>query len=152
MKVHTMQETFDIVAKHLWRQGQAAMSETGEACVYRGAGGSKCAIGALIHNDEYDEYIEDHPVSMLKSKIPSLFEHHPALLVTSLREGYMEEIAFGDELQQLHDSFNIRDFNFNFVEQSLEKELRSIALNHNLTMPELKPEDFATWTPKLATN
>lgn len=46
----TNQEAFDIVVRHLRAQG--AKSEIGCTCLYRGPAGMKCAIGALLTDEE----------------------------------------------------------------------------------------------------
>lgn len=47
-------EAFEIVKKHLLCQGKKSQSLNGY-CKYRGEGGLKCAIGALIPDDKYKE-------------------------------------------------------------------------------------------------
>lgn len=53
----TAQQIFDKVAKHLFAQGERAVSESG-TCEYRSAGGNKCAVGVLIPYDVYDPKME----------------------------------------------------------------------------------------------
>lgn len=48
------QEAFDIAAKHLLAQGKKSrMKDDDYLCAYRGSDGLKCAIGALIPDDQY---------------------------------------------------------------------------------------------------
>lgn len=54
----TGQEIFDSVLAHLRKQGEAAVNGTGE-CMYRGLGGTACAVGCLIPDELYDPRIED---------------------------------------------------------------------------------------------
>lgn len=57
------QEIFDKVATHLLTQGVPARTET-LGCRYRTPrGGLKCAIGALIPDEMYDERLESQAVS-----------------------------------------------------------------------------------------
>jgi hypothetical protein len=53
----TKQEIFDTVVTHLFTQGKAAQDED-ETCFYRAPDGCKCAVGALIPDELYDETME----------------------------------------------------------------------------------------------
>lgn len=53
----TNQEIFDKVLTHLRVQGRASVEE-GVGCMYRGPGGTSCAVGCLIPNYLYDPVIE----------------------------------------------------------------------------------------------
>ena len=53
----TAQEIFDTVLTHLRKQGKAAKSIYGK-CLYRGVGGTSCAVGCLIPDAMYDLRIE----------------------------------------------------------------------------------------------
>jgi len=51
-------EIFNYVVDHLRRQGKASkLTEScgDQICAYRGDGGTMCAVGALITDDEYQE-------------------------------------------------------------------------------------------------
>lgn len=52
-------EALQVVKKHLLCQKVRSVTEYG--CAYRGAEGRKCAVGALIPDDEYREFF-DHEV------------------------------------------------------------------------------------------
>lgn len=56
-----LQTIFNIVLQHLARQASAAMTE--EVCAYRGYSGTKCAVGCLIAEKDYDSGIEGMAVS-----------------------------------------------------------------------------------------
>lgn len=57
------QEIFDTVATHLFKQGRRATNwEMPHMCSYRGAGGSKCAVGVLISDDVYDPMMEGRTI------------------------------------------------------------------------------------------
>ena len=62
MTYRTRQEIFDEVVAHLRKQGCRSMRSydgTGTLkCAYRGAEGTRCAIGCLIPDDRYDESLE----------------------------------------------------------------------------------------------
>ena len=49
----TNQEAFDIMVTHLRKQGCKSEDEQHETCLYRGPNGLKCAVGALIPDEEY---------------------------------------------------------------------------------------------------
>lgn len=65
------QEAFDIAAKHLLDQGKKAYRDDGTpfsapSCAYRSPeGGLKCAIGALIPDEEYDPRFEGQNAAVL---------------------------------------------------------------------------------------
>lgn len=54
----TAQQVFDTVARHLFAQGERAMDSEGQ-CLYRAAGGKKCAAGVLITDEEYFSGMEN---------------------------------------------------------------------------------------------
>lgn len=68
-----LQEIFDKVATHLLTQGEKSMLPHDHVvflnphlnieCAYRGENGLSCAVGCLIPDDKYDEYIEGKGVS-----------------------------------------------------------------------------------------
>lgn len=51
------QEIYSLVRSHLLKQNERSICH-GDGCAYRGDGGGKCAIGCLIKDSNYDEYIE----------------------------------------------------------------------------------------------
>lgn len=61
----TNQEAFDTVRKHLLCQGAKSMDAIGWNCMYRGAGGRKCAVGALIPDEDYAPRIEGIRISKI---------------------------------------------------------------------------------------
>lgn len=87
------QEIFDTVATHLLKQGRRAVNpDIPEMCHYRGAGGTKCAVGVLIPDEVYDPMMEGRTVVGLLShpefKIPRWMWNNEQLLI---------------ELQNVHD-------------------------------------------------
>lgn len=52
----TKQEIFDRVCAHLLAQGRPSLD--GDACLYRGPDGHKCAVGCLIKDEFYSPDIE----------------------------------------------------------------------------------------------
>ena len=57
----TLQQVFDKVALHLLTQKKPSMN--GSECMYRGADGTMCAVGCLIKDEHYDDYIESKGVA-----------------------------------------------------------------------------------------
>ena len=59
----TNQEAFTTVVLHLRKQGRPARE--GFDCLYRAPDGCKCAVGALIPDDQYDPKLEGSHVRAL---------------------------------------------------------------------------------------
>lgn len=60
------QRIFDYVAAHLLKQGHAAMGTSSKGmCRYLTQDGSKCAVGCLLAEEEYDEIKEGKTVKDL---------------------------------------------------------------------------------------
>lgn len=94
----TEQTAFNIVKNHLLTQ--MTKSIEGNQCLYRGPNGTKCAIGALITDEEYKR-IEDagrifHGVYEVED-----------LQIVSL-QGLT--IDFLGELQAIHDQYEVQDW------------------------------------------
>lgn len=82
----TAQQVFDQVARHLLTQMKRSLDYT-EDCVYRGAGGLRCAAGCLISDAEYLPGMEGNSwFGLVESKLVP--EQHRALI---------------SDLQNLHD-------------------------------------------------
>lgn len=103
----TVQEVFDKVTKHLLEQNHK--SEFDGSCRYRSPDGTMCAIGCLITDEEYSEYMEDTDVESLMNLGMLL---HLKSHVELLRE-----------LQFVHDICYVNDW---------ETELRYLAQKFNL--------------------
>ena len=84
------QQAFDTVARHLLTQGCKSIGPHG--CAYRGEGGKKCAIGALIPDDLYNRSFEGN-------RIFPLVREHVEIGVL------LEDVSLTmlDELQIVHD-------------------------------------------------
>jgi hypothetical protein len=91
----TKQETFDIVAAHLLKQGAKSMVGD-DYCAYRGECGMKCAAGALIPDEEYRAEFENQTVC--DSQISTLIKElgHDVNLVR--------------RLQRLHDNRDVNEW------------------------------------------
>jgi len=74
------QEAFDKMVTHLFTQKVAAKTTDEDdlgkhtKCFYRMEGGLKCAVGALITDEEYRETFEDNTASSITQLVPSLVE------------------------------------------------------------------------------
>ena len=65
------QEAFDVMVRHAREQGVKALN--GERkCRYRGNGGTKCFVGALIPDAEYTVMLEGKPAISLSRMLPCL--------------------------------------------------------------------------------
>ena len=83
----TKQEIFNTVAKHLLKQGAAAVD--GAQCVYRDPSGASCAVGCLIPDEVYDEAMEGDLAADVISGYPALHHLLPHLdLVSALQSAH----------------------------------------------------------------
>lgn len=115
----TKQETFNIVVQHLRAQKVRSTTEPqrlgGGGCLYRGPNGTKCAIGALIRDEDYS--------SEMEGKTPREGIVREALT----KAGYAEVgMIFLRDLQIIHDTVWPHDW---------EVALLEFAKDNNLTMP-----------------
>lgn len=104
----TNQEAFTAVVLHLRKQGRRAM--TGTDCLYRAPDGCKCAIGALIPDDQYNPNLEGSNVRAL-TYLPALQDINPDLL---------------HDLQNTHDLYDPKEW---------EKRFEYIAGKYKLEVP-----------------
>lgn len=113
------QTVVDKVLKHLWDQGECSQDLRKLGCLYRGHGGTKCAIGILIPDDIYSPDMEG--LSFYK-----LCQHYDA--VANLPE--IQAIKqVGHILQRLHDELSgVPDFR-----QTLKRRaIHMLYPSHNL--------------------
>jgi len=103
----TEQEAFTKVRDHLLRQKEKCI--VNGLCAYRGENGKKCAIGALISDEDLTEELNKTPV--FYSEVRDL----PSLKGLSL--------VFLTNLQEIHDECPIREWEF---------ELRTFANSYGL--------------------
>ena len=112
----TPQEIFDTVVRHLYAQGEQAVTAYG-ACRYRTRTGLKCAVGCLIADEDYQESMEGNLSVLLahytnKPSIAALVQHYYLLA----------------DLQLAHDS----DENWASPER-MRHDLRRVAEQHKLS-------------------
>lgn len=120
----TEQEAFDIVVKHLFEQKRPSMScARGRLempiCAYRGVEGRKCAIGALISDEEYSPELENRDVLAL---------NRDGALPPSLAG---LDIDFLVELQAIHDDAELTKRG-TFAMGALRASLRELAAERGL--------------------
>ena len=114
----TNQEAFDKVVRHLRKQGKPARN--GITCQYRTTDGDKCAIGALISDEEYNAKFENKGVGAITRDyyIPSLQGLDRTFLIS---------------LQGIHDIHS----NSPYWLEEMESEAYQVAIVYNLTMPQV---------------
>jgi len=95
----TDQDAFNTMVNHLRAQGKR--STDGRGCRYRGLGGLKCAIGALIPDEKYDACIEGYSVD--------------AAMVLGLLNQPELDVDMLLEMQELHDKMEVKDWASGFV-------------------------------------
>ena len=86
-------EVFNYVIDHLRKQGERSVAD-GQNCAYRGVGGTMCAVGALIADDEYNPKWENKSVDQLLDQ---------NLLPPRLKHQFFQDLAMLEDLQHFHD-------------------------------------------------
>lgn len=110
------QQVFDYVVTKLAEQGKLSLSTHG-SCMYRGAEGTKCAVGWLIPDTEFDPKWDESPGDLLRAR------HSPRKLL----EGKGHGLEFLQDLQSAHDSSGGRQTTSHWW-----LRFRNMALLHNL--------------------
>lgn len=118
MKKFTYQEAFNIIWEHAKKKekgfGPSKCYPGEKFCRLRGDNGSKCFIGVLIPDEEYEECMESDVVSFALSK--RIFE--------SDSPGRLSQ--FSDTIRSIHDLHETDKW---------EKLLRQLAHDFGLTVP-----------------
>lgn len=98
-KYMNKQEVFDTVATGLIAQGRQSKDDTDTGCRYRGWEATKCAIGLLIKDEDYNVALENNPVSDLGIQ---------RALKSSLGLDCLTdaELRFLEDLRQVHDEYD----------------------------------------------
>jgi hypothetical protein len=109
----TLQEMFDTV----WERAKTPIRcvDDDGRCMYRGAGGGCCFIGALIPDDRYDPGLEYTPVDISNGAL---------LAASGISRAYC---GVALELQTIHDEIDPQDW---------ASHLRGIARRYGLRVPE----------------
>ncbi len=100
----TAQQVFDVVARHLLKQGARSMLEP-DVCAYRSPDGLMCAVGACISDEEYSPSLDADAVHV-----------EVALDMGLLPAGLRPHQPLLNELQILHDSIEVRHWAFGLRE------------------------------------
>jgi hypothetical protein len=74
------QSAFEQAMRHLFEQGKPCRGEDGY-CAYRGPYNTKCAVGALIPDDQYSPLFEGEDMDHLKGAVPNLHKVSKHLLL-----------------------------------------------------------------------
>lgn len=105
------QEAFNKMVQHLRAQKVKSLASDG-TCLYRGPNGLKCAVGALIPDEEYRTQFEDVIASTVVQNCPSLQGIDKGLL---------------NKMQNAHDNVRV---------QFWEDEFKEIAEEFDLYVPQ----------------
>ena len=121
----TAQEVFDFVANHLFTQGVQAMGVQKDMigstpiCLYRGPEGTKCAVGAMIPDEEYEPEMEGFSVRDL-----------PNLQTVIVNDDIMANMELLESLQCVHDVPANWDCN-DLMRSALESVAVGFKLDHS---------------------
>ena len=125
MREMTQQEAFNKVSRHLLTQNKRAEFK-GFGCVYRGDGGTKCAIGCLIPNKYYRDEMDNDGDGIGDSiNVEELLYKYPNL---PLRFRHLPT-PFLEELQDIHDGVDVKKW---------KDELKKFGYRHKLSIAVLK--------------
>lgn len=113
------QAIFSIVATHLLTQARRSVSGY-DACSYRGGGGTKCAVGALITDECYYPDLEGRRVSV--PMVANAVSKSTNMIVDS------EAVEFLTRLQAIHDNWDPTQW---------ADCLRGLAKGNELDLPEI---------------
>ena len=114
---YTRQTAFDAVKKHLLTQMEK--SKSSDSCLYRGPGGLKCAIGALIPDDVYKPEMDVVDDMRVGQSIRELIVKFPevAALFPKISPGFL--VA----LQGIHDLSDTDHWKFELKNFAIEQRL-----------------------------
>lgn len=116
----TNQEAFNIIVRHMRQQGKRSMSsDIPGMCAYRGKDGTKCAVGALIPDEEYHPDMEGESVEWIG-------QAYQLKSLQTLNIG-MLRVA-----QRAHDNMDP----LAFTPEDVDARFASIAKHYGLTMPD----------------
>lgn len=126
MEQLTQQDIFNTVYVHLLIQNKASAEDPATvagvgSCLYRGPNGLKCAVGAVITDEEYTPKMEGTCEG--GGNVKSI--HDAGLLPARL----VPHIQFLTSLQSVHDHFPPTEW---------KDRLNGVARMYNLTIPSMK--------------
>jgi hypothetical protein len=98
----TNEQAFKTMARHMLAQGKRSVAVgrdsfgvEHESCRYRGPDGLKCAVGAIIPDEEYRESLEGLPARQVQDLVPSLQGLDDSMIST---------------VQRIHDNWPVCDW------------------------------------------
>ena len=142
------QLVFDKVSKHLLTQNKRCESETpfNVSCKYR-KGDLKCAIGALIDDEEYIPVMDN--LRLLREEYGctanTVVQSNP-LVLSIIKRKYGEfvenDIFFLKSLQKIHDVSDVNEWKVNLLSLAQQYGLRTNVLNNLEEVTESKTRIF----------
>lgn len=123
MPKYTNQSAFELVVRHLASQEKPSWSEDDYTCAYRGDDGGKCAVGALIPDDEWEAFAKRRADYFPNSfHVMEVAPHIPSLgdldlrLLKALQDAHDRDLYRDDgqfmgfnRLREIAKSFNLED-------------------------------------------
>lgn len=105
-------DIFNYVIDHLRKQGRKSLVNFAGMCAYRGDGGTMCAVGALIADDEYRPFFEGSTIQIVISdRMKDISDEF--LVTNSLKNRILPNLEMLMDLQIFHDSnLKYEDGNF----------------------------------------
>ena len=129
--MNTMQQEFDAVVAHLYKQGfPAKMGSTSATsyCAYRGDNGAMCAVGCRIPDEKYSSKMEGNSLGDLLQYLPGAFTDEIVAYATMF-----------SKLQEVHDQWDFTGYDASMTwEEYLDVKFPEVAEEFNLTFT--KPE------------
>lgn len=136
-----LQEIFDTVVRHLLEQKQMSITperrykaDEAGVCMYRGEGGLKCAVGALISDRYYNPNMEGFLPS--DNNVQSALVKSGVLDASESNDVRRDKVKLLSELQSVHDSFYARE---DWPWSRTVTKLKERANHYRLTWPEGVP-------------
>lgn len=129
-KIKSLKDRSDIfnhVVDHLRKQGTKSVVNFAGMCAYRGDGGTMCAVGALITDDEYRRFFEGSTIQIVISdRMKDIEDISDEFLVTnSLKNRIKPNLEMLMDLQIFHDSkLKYEDGNFSISSEIAVAGLR----------------------------
>ena len=115
-----LQDTFNRVARHLLAQNR--VSSNGENCLYRGPGGTRCAVGCVIDDKHYCSRLEGRTVGS---------EEVRRALVKSGVPYRWEIFAMLSDLQTVHDYWGVSDWRTRLSQVAAAHDVSDEVLHEN---------------------
>lgn len=97
----TAQEIFNLVWDHLITKASPKSME-GDECLYRGPNGTKCAVGALVTDEECKHW---GALGVRRVRLPARLQKHELLLLELQTAHDMSETIAG-RTSRLHETAN----------------------------------------------